>query len=155
MNIYMSINKVEGPFLKQKSRNQWLNLGDHINSYFHRVVKVFRNSKNLIKHMWGEKGKKVEDVEQIKRVAVEFYKKLLGSISNQFDELKAERIRQLVKKSISEDQSNAMQKEVSTKEIKKTIFEMKSGKPPGAPDGFSADFFTKAWPILGRMSLSN
>lgn len=48
----ISISKAEENFLKQKSRNQWLNFVDRYNAFFHRIVKV-RNSKNLIKHLWG------------------------------------------------------------------------------------------------------
>lgn len=84
--------------------------------------------------------KKVGYDDQTKRVTVEFCKQLLGSTSNQFDELKAERIQQLMKKIISEDESNVKKKKVSTEEIKKTIFEMKSDQAPGT-DGFSARFF--------------
>lgn len=100
LHDYVSISKAEEAFLKQKSRNQWLQLGGQNNSYFHRIVKV-RNSKNLISHLWDEHGRKIEDKEQIKRVAVEFYKKLLGSNTMEFDELKAERIEQLVKRRIT------------------------------------------------------
>lgn len=63
---YISIGKDEEAFLKQKSRNQWLNLGDQNYSFFPRMVKV-RNSKNFTKHLRDEKGDKVEEVDRIKR----------------------------------------------------------------------------------------
>lgn len=40
--------------------NNWLNLGDNNNAYFHRMVNV-RNSKNLVKFLWDENGVKVEE----------------------------------------------------------------------------------------------
>lgn len=52
LHEYISISKAEEAFLKQKSRNQWLNLGDQNNLYFHRIVRV-RNSKNVIKSLMG------------------------------------------------------------------------------------------------------
>jgi hypothetical protein len=45
-------------------------------NYFLRMVKV-RNAQNLIKHLWDENGKKVEDVEEIKQLEGGYYKKLL------------------------------------------------------------------------------
>ena len=50
--------------LKQKARNQWLQLGDQNNSYFHRMLKakIFRNT---ITHLWDENGQKMEEVERI------------------------------------------------------------------------------------------
>jgi hypothetical protein len=57
---YVSISKVEEIFLKQNSRNQWLDLGDQNNFFFQGIVKV-RNSKNLIKHLWDDDGVRVEE----------------------------------------------------------------------------------------------
>lgn len=50
--LLASINKenesLHEAFLRQKSRNQWLNLRDRNNAYnFHEILRV-RNSKNLI-----------------------------------------------------------------------------------------------------------
>lgn len=47
LHEYVFIAKAEEAFLKQKARNQWLQLGDQNNSYFHRIVKVCA-SKNMI-----------------------------------------------------------------------------------------------------------
>jgi hypothetical protein len=50
-----SLSAAEENFLKQKSRNMWLNLGDGNNSFFHKSVKA-RNSFNLIKILKDEEG---------------------------------------------------------------------------------------------------
>lgn len=85
---YLSISKADEAFLKQKSRNQWLNLGEQNNSYFHWIVKV-QNSKNVITHLWDVQGRRVEDVEQIRSIAVDYYQKLLGTSNQIFDNSKA------------------------------------------------------------------
>lgn len=38
-----------------------------------------RNSKNTINRLWDDQGMKVEEVAQIKRVAEDYYKGLLGT----------------------------------------------------------------------------
>jgi hypothetical protein len=78
LHAYVSITKAEESFLKQKARNQWLQLGDQNNSFFYRSLR-FQNAKNTITHLWDELGNRVEDVEEIKEVAVNYYKKLLGT----------------------------------------------------------------------------
>lgn len=86
LHEYVFIAKAEEAFLKQKARNQWLQLGDQNKSYFHRMLKakIFRNT---ITHLWDENGQKVEEVERIQEVAVNFYK-LLGLSQMYFDETK-------------------------------------------------------------------
>jgi len=78
LHAYISISAAEENFLKQKSRNRWLNLGDGNNAFFHKSVKA-RNSSNLIKILKDEDGNRVEDINQIKELAIGFYQKLLGT----------------------------------------------------------------------------
>ena len=65
LHAYVSITRAEESFLKQKARNQWLQLGNQNNSFFHRFLRV-QNAKKTITHLWDEYGNKVEDVDQIK-----------------------------------------------------------------------------------------
>jgi len=39
LHAYVSTIKAEEAFLKQKARNQWLQLGDQNNAFFHRMLK--------------------------------------------------------------------------------------------------------------------
>lgn len=80
-------------------------------------------------------------------VAVDYYKKLLGSTSHLFEESKADRVNSLLLNKISEVQAREMEREVTEDEIKSTIFAMKSSKAPG-PDGCSAGFFKAAWSVV-------
>jgi hypothetical protein len=89
LHAYVSITRAEESFLKQKARNQWLQLGDQNNSFFHTSLKA-QNARNTINYLWDKHGNKVDDVEQIKRVAVDFYKNLLGT-----DQLHLLRLKQL------------------------------------------------------------
>jgi hypothetical protein len=50
LHAYVSITKAEEYFLKQKARNQWLQLGDQNNSFFHRSLKI-QNARSTITHL--------------------------------------------------------------------------------------------------------
>jgi hypothetical protein len=76
LHAYISITKAEESFLKQKAGNQWLQLGNQNNSFFHRALKV-KYANRTITYLWDENGAKVDGVEQIKKVAEDFYKNLL------------------------------------------------------------------------------
>jgi hypothetical protein len=138
----------ERNLMKQKSRNQWLNLGDGNSAFFHKVVKV-RNASNLVKVLKDDKGINVTDPKLIKEMAIGFYRNLLGSSSHVFSKSKADRISNLIQKRFSTTCIEGMHAPVSRDEVRKTIFAMKANKAPG-PDGFSAGFFHKAWPIVGE-----
>jgi len=71
LHAYISLSAAEENFLKQKARNNWLNLGDGNNSFFHNLVKV-RNSSNLVKVLKDDAGNKIEDPGQIKNLAIGF-----------------------------------------------------------------------------------
>jgi hypothetical protein len=68
LHHFISVSNAEENFLKQKSRNRWLNLGDGNNSFFHNSVKI-RNSSNLIKQLKDEKANCFYDFQQIKELA--------------------------------------------------------------------------------------
>ncbi|XP_059441719.1 uncharacterized protein LOC132174022 [Corylus avellana] len=99
LHAYVSITRAEESFLKQK----------------------VQNAKKTINYLWDEHGTKVDDVDQIKKVAEDFYKNLLA----------------------------ILEKEVIAEEIRDTLFHMKANKAPG-PYGFSADFFKSTWSIVGQ-----
>jgi hypothetical protein len=133
--------------LKQKTINQWLQLGDQNNSFFYRSFKV-QQAKNTITHLWDEQGNRVEDVEQMKQVAKKFYKQLLRIDKRIFNEFKASRIRKLIPIAIPVEKASLLEKEITKEEIRRTLFNMKANKALGL-DGFSADFFKAAWYVVG------
>ena len=148
LHAYVSITKAEESFLKQKARNQWLQLGDQNNSFFHRALKV-KFATRTITYLWDENGAKVDGVEQIKKVAVDFYKNLLGIEQLHFNAAKADRISQLIPVAISPDLAANLEREVSTEEIKDTLFHMHANKALGH-DGFPTYFFKSSWSIVGK-----
>jgi len=120
------------------------NLGDHNNAYFHKMVKA-SDAKNKIRfnqekknrHLWSEDGRKVEDIEEIKSVVEENYKKLIGS--SKLLEVNGARIHHLIQARVVEVQMAEMIREVSAEEIKNTLFLMNNSKSPST-DGFPVEF---------------
>lgn len=127
---YTSFALAEESFLKQKSRNKWLNLDNQNTSYFHKLVKI-GNSKNTISHLWNDQGCKVVEIDQMKGVAVEYYERLLGSSNHVLDDNMVGRIRGLLNSSIFESQAVVMDRDVTNDEILRTLFSMGINKAPG------------------------
>ena len=67
----------EEGFLKQKSRIQWLKLGDQKSSFFHKSVKA-RNSRNTITSITLENGDIIEDSDTIKQEVINHFLSVLG-----------------------------------------------------------------------------
>jgi hypothetical protein len=95
-----------------------------------------------------DNGSLVHDRDKIKEIAEDLYQNLLGTSSHSFTDVKAARVSQLINKRFSVSIVAGMQADVTKEEIRNTFFSMKRDKAPG-PDGFSAGFFHKAWPIVG------
>ncbi|CAL1354990.1 unnamed protein product [Linum trigynum] len=142
----LELQRVEESFLKQKSRQQWLNGRDSNSRFFHSVVKT-RQSKNTIKQLVTDLGEVLEDIKEIVREALQFYKNLLGTQNMQLKRVTVETLRQLLKLHLG-DVSGDMSSLVTVGEIKKVVMSMKKGKAP-EPDGYPAEFFQEHWDLIG------
>ncbi|XP_062158093.1 uncharacterized protein LOC133865680 [Alnus glutinosa] len=100
LHLLVSLSAAEENFLKQKSRVNWLNLGDGNNAFFHKSVKI-RNSYNLIKMLKDDNGNSILDMQEIKELAITFYKNLLGCSSREFSPIEAKGVASLFKKRFS------------------------------------------------------
>uniref|UniRef100_A0A2N9FNM3 Reverse transcriptase domain-containing protein n=1 Tax=Fagus sylvatica TaxID=28930 RepID=A0A2N9FNM3_FAGSY len=146
LHEFTSISNAEEAFFKQKSRNKWLNLGDQNNTYFHNLVKV-RQAKATIKCLVDEDGRRFDNPEDLKQLVVSFYKNLLGSATEVHEQHMIQTVTGLFQDEMPEDIKCRLKQPVSNKEIKDVIFGMGNDKAPG-PDGFTALFFKKSWPII-------
>lgn len=61
----------------QKSRSEWVNLGDRNTSFFHMRT-IRRRKRNRIELLQNEDGKWVDDQSRLKKMAVSFYEALYG-----------------------------------------------------------------------------
>ena len=78
LKIYHDLAMAEEGFLKQKSRVQWLKLGDQNSSFFHKAVKA-RNARSALKVITMANGCRTEDPEAIKQEALRHFQSILCS----------------------------------------------------------------------------
>ena len=135
--------RAEEEFLKQKSRIQWLKLGDQNSNFFHKVVKA-RNSRNSIKSITLENGCRIENPASIRQEFVNHFQSVFGS--NMQDSTSVEyNMDGLV---WSSEHLDILNNRITHEEIKRSIFSIDNTKAPG-PDGFSSLFFKRAWSVVG------
>ena len=124
-------------FLKQKAKLNWLKVGDSNSAYFHRVVKA-RKARNRIDSVVDGFGNR-KDGSDVPSAFVAHYRAFLGSpgvISN-FD------VSGLFSNKLTSGQADFMVRNVTSEEVKQSMFDTGDDKAPG-PDGFNAAFFKHA-----------
>lgn len=84
--------KVHESAHKQKSRTQWLKLGDSNSKFFFSAMKE-RYAKNGIDVLYDNTGKKLTTTYEIKEEIRGFYKDLIGTASPQLTSIDIEVVR--------------------------------------------------------------
>uniref|UniRef100_A0A2N9IJ10 Reverse transcriptase domain-containing protein n=1 Tax=Fagus sylvatica TaxID=28930 RepID=A0A2N9IJ10_FAGSY len=91
----------------------------------------------------------LEDPAPTKREVVSFYQQLLGHSNAVNESNMIHRVPTLMTDQISDEAKAFLQQEVNEAETRSTMLSLGSEKAP-VLDGFTAYFFKKAWPIVGR-----
>lgn len=138
-------------FFKLKSRIRWLREGDSNTKFFHRVV-LANQSWNAIRYIRDASGLRIYNQQQIKGMAVAYFKNLLGSESRGIEPMTVNRIRELHPFRCSLNLATDLTWIPTDDEIKAAFFKMPKCKAPG-PDGFPAEFFIEAWEVVGEDSI--
>lgn len=132
----------EESFLKQKSRINWLQLGDSNSKFFLNACKHRWNS-NKILSLSDQDGTIHENHRGIADVTVNYFRNLFGS-GHTVLPMPAD----LHLPSLSQSQVDFLAKPFTAEDILTTLKSMPKNKSPG-PDGFTTEFFISAWNVIG------
>ncbi|KAF9666785.1 hypothetical protein SADUNF_Sadunf16G0264700 [Salix dunnii] len=130
-------------YFKQKSRVQWLQLGDK-NTFFHKTV-LHRQTRNRITSLTNEEGTTFIDHQAIGNMTASYFEKTLnhGFLNA------TENLSHLFPNHISAATSLQQCSEVTDNEIKEAFFSIPDGKALG-PDEFTVWFFKHSWSTIGK-----
>ncbi|KAL5137396.1 Transposon TX1 uncharacterized protein [Glycine soja] len=143
--LHMMSNVIEAEdILMQKSKVNWLKLGDNNNAYFHATVKE-KNKNKGIYTLTDLDGNLLCTQESIEKEIVSFYKKLVGTKETDLKEIDIPVLR--VGKTLSRDLAQQLIRPIDLKEIWNALVNIGETKAPGL-DGFTSHFFKAAWPIV-------
>ena len=128
----------------QRSRVQWMMLGDRNTRYFH-LKALDRKRKNAISRIMDENGIWHETKEGIANVVVSYFEKLYTtSYPSHILE-----ITDTIPTKISSKMNQSLIKDFTKEEVLAALKQMHPTKAPG-PDDMSAIFFQKYWDVVGN-----
>ncbi|GKD12966.1 hypothetical protein Tco_1197373 [Tanacetum coccineum] len=119
-------------------------MGDKNYAYFHKVMRS-NHQRNRVDSIYDETVNRYEGTD----VAEQFVKHFQGFLGQSFPVTNIEDMNSLVVKKVAEDDALYMIREVTNKEVKDVMFDIGDNKAPD-PNGYTALFFKKAWPIISN-----
>ena len=139
---------LEEQFFYQKSRVQWLRLGDHNSRFFHKVTQS-RNVRNTIRCIVTADGRILTSLPDIKSEAVTHFETFLNGTQETDMAVSQDLLCGLVTYRCFYEDAATLMKPVLEAEIKETIFSMRTNKAPG-PDWYPVEFYKAAWSVIGK-----
>lgn len=130
-------------YWRQRAKSFWLTEGDTNSKVFHAAA-TKRRKVNTINHLLDENGTRIDSIEDIGQMAVEYFKEIFTGNTN-VDVQEEEAVRIIV----TEEQNIKLVSELKFEEFSTAVNQMHPNKSAG-PDGFSHVFFQHFWELLGR-----
>ncbi|KAH1121486.1 hypothetical protein J1N35_004646 [Gossypium stocksii] len=127
---------------KQKSRCEWLNLGDHNTNYFHKGT-VLRRNFNKITALYNTDREWIFDFEILKKEMINFFQNLYGEKPSPSGFLPPNAFPRL-----STEDVDSLGRGVMNEEIRTALFDMAPLKALGSNE-FQAAFFQNQWDNIG------
>nr|GEU49936.1 zinc finger, CCHC-type [Tanacetum cinerariifolium] len=141
LNDFIEAYKIEMKLLQQQAKVKWLNEGDKNTAYFYGILKS-RRSKSIVEFINDENGIRYKG-DAINEQFIKHFEQFLGKVDHvkSVDESN-------FKNTLDSAEANNMVCDVSDKEIKEAIFDI-DGNKDSRLDGFTPEFFKRAWSIVG------
>ena len=136
----------EEAFLFQRARILWLQMGDACTAYFHRMV-ASRKAINHIQSLVDDAGITYETQEDIESHCVDYFTSILGGEQSP-QQFIQEDLNLLFNFTCSTNQKEIFSKMFTRQEVRDAFFSLPKNKTSG-PNGFSAEFFTSLWNVVG------
>ena len=128
---------------QQRSKVQWMGLGDRNTKYFHTKASE-RKKKNIISKIMDERGNWRESALEIAKVAVSYFEKLYMTSNPD----KILEVVEAIDPKVSAEMNQSLIKQFSRDEVEAALKQMHSSKSPSL-DGMPALFYQKYWDIMG------
>lgn len=132
--------------MKQKSRIQWLNLGDSNTTFYDTFMKN-RQARNIIGRLITSTRHILQNLTEVDAEILSFYMGLLGTAAAQLPVINPEIMQN--GHVLSRRQQLQLIRPVSKEEVKQAIMGIDDSKAPGC-DGYNSYFFKKTWYIVGE-----
>jgi len=145
LSVLEKWSTIEEKIWSQKSRANWIQLGDSNTKIFHAYAKE-RRCQNNIKFLITEDGTRIDKHYLIKEEIRGFYLKLMGSSVGSLPMVD----RNILKRGpmLSQHQQNLLCSKFTAMEVKNVLFSMDSSKALGI-DGYNVHIFKCSWNIIG------
>lgn len=128
----------------QRSRVNWLKMGDKNTRFFH-LTTVHRRQRNQVAKLKDENGTWQTEQDCIAKIIKGHFQSLYSAPPDR----EIEDVVSLVDPIVSNDMNDALTKLVSRNEVRVAAFQMGPLKAPGS-DGFPGLFYQKYWHIVGE-----
>ncbi|KAL0770758.1 hypothetical protein Bca101_035909 [Brassica carinata] len=152
MSKWTFLRGIEEAFFKQKSRINWLRLGDQNTIFFMRVA-AGRKSYNAIRGLILPSGVLITDCTELCEIALEHFSAILAPVSLPPLVSSYQWFLDLHNFRCSPSHSRTLSSIPTDEEITRTILKLNPNKSPG-PDGFTSAFFKASWPVVGEETVS-
>ncbi|XP_058755938.1 uncharacterized protein LOC131629159 [Vicia villosa] len=140
----IALNELEEKILKQRSKIEWLKLGDGNNSYFHATIKAKHTAKGMhILHK--DDGTVITNQNEIEQTLVDFYKGLMGTAARDIIQVDISALREGPQ--LTFEQRQRLVGPISEEEVTQALKGIGDLKSPGV-DGFGAKFHRASWQII-------
>ncbi|XP_058776967.1 uncharacterized protein LOC131651319 [Vicia villosa] len=137
----LTLTELEEKVLKQKSKIDWLKLGDGNNSYFHASLKSKQAAKGM-QILYKEDDTLLTTQEEIEHAVVSYYESLMGTATRNISHVDISVMRNGPQ--LTMEQRQSLELPISEQEIETALKGIGDSKAPGI-DGFGAKFFKASW----------